>query len=337
MKNSNEKKTFTDTIKLGINSYLNLPFNVTYDTSWGISKIISKNQFIINNCHFNDEIDYIKVSEYITYNKIVEGVIVFKSLDRNNVYFRYSYTKDGSVKRDITQNKNTLQSYVFNPNTATPIFFLDKNVLPIEYKKDDKGEPILSERLNVIKKTLNYTNKMENAIKKGNTYEIPNFKAIILDKETYFDNNIHKLLAICFYDGINSYKFYRGDYSSDNIMLKHCFNKLFLPKYKNYNVYIHNGSNFDLIFLLEYLLNRQGIILNPLYKDGRFLSINIKYEVKSKDKADMFNLTINDSMLLLNSSLLKLCKAFNVENQKDIFPYHFLILLRLPVVLNYSI
>ena len=45
---------------------------------------------------------------------------------------------------------------------------------------------------------------MENAIKKGNTYEIPNFKAIILDKETYFDNNIHKLLAICFYDDINT-------------------------------------------------------------------------------------------------------------------------------------
>ena len=316
------RKTFIDTIKLGIKPYLNIPFNTFYE-SWGDVKIISKIDTILSNIKFNTDIEYIKISEYITYNKIVEGVIVFKSSDKENVNFRDSYTKDGNLRRDFTLNNKKLQSYLFNLNTSTPVFYMDRNVLPIEYKKDEKGNPILSERVNVIKKTLNYTDKMENAFKKGKLYVIPEFKAITLDIETYIVNNYQKLLCICFYDGVNTYKYYRNDYSSDNIMLRECFNQIFISKYKNYKIYIHNGSNFDLIFLLEYLLNRQGIIINPLYKDGQFLSLNIKYEVKTKDKSDLFDIYIHDSYLLLTSSLSKLCKAFNVENQKDIFPYYF--------------
>ena len=35
-----------------------------------------------------------------------------------------------------------------------------------------------------------------------------------LDIETYIDNNLHKILCICFYDGKQTFKFYINDYIS---------------------------------------------------------------------------------------------------------------------------
>ena len=132
------------------------------------------------------------------------------------------------------------------------------------------------------------------------------------------------LLSICFYDGRNSFKFYRSHYDSDISMLKHCFDIILSEKYHQYTMYIHNGSNFDLIFLVEYLLNREGVILpNPLHKDNKFLSLDVQYSVVKDDKTNLCKIKILDSYLLLSNSLSKLGKALNAKTQKDIFPYYF--------------
>ena len=175
--------------------------------------------------------------------------------------------------------------------------FLDYNILPTEYKVDKKGRPT-SERLNIIS-TLKPSEK------------VGKFKGITLDIETYIHNNEHKLLCICFYNGVKTFSFYRSDYESDNSMLKQCFNKLFVRQNDNHNIYIHNGSSFDLVFILEYLLNRDGLKLIPLYdyNSNTLKAISIKYRSKNKDgKDDIFTINIQDSMLLLINSLSKLGK-----------------------------
>ena len=93
-------------------------------------------------------------------------------------------------------------------------------------------------------------------------------------------------------------------------MITQCFNKLLIKKYHNYNIYIHNGSNFDLIFLLEYLLNRKKVQLTPLYSDGLIKRLTVNYCILNENKKDDYcTLRIMDSYLLLINSLSKLSNS----------------------------
>ena len=87
-------------------------------------------------------------------------------------------------------------------------------------------------------------------------------------------------------------------------------------KYNGYNVYAHNFSNFDGIFLLR-ILNKIGDI-KPTFKDGRIISIKFKFK-GLKTKKIIYSLNFFDSILLLPNSLRKLAKSFNVETQKGNF------------------
>ena len=136
-----------------------------------------------------------------------------------------------------------------------------------------------------------------------------NLKLITLDTETYVDESGNmQLYCICFYDGSDSYSFYITDYLDVNEMLKDVFNSLLNNKYNKHSIYIHNGSSFDLIFLLKYLASVPKVKLRPLMKDGKFIQIEIRL--------GSYKFSIKDSLLLLPSSLEKLAKAFGVEQQK---------------------
>lgn len=101
-------------------------------------------------------------------------------------------------------------------------------------------------------------------------------------------------------------------------MLDALFSALFIRSNKGKIVYIHNGSKFDLIFLLKHLVNYQGVDVNPIVKDGSFINLEIRYGPKHQ-----YVINIRDSFLLLPSSLEKLAKQFKVPNLKGIFPYSF--------------
>ena len=112
-------------------------------------------------------------------------------------------------------------------------------------------------------------------------------------------------------------------------MLDCCFDKIFVKQYADYNIYIHNEAKFDLVFLLYYLLNRKDINTGEevIYKDGKFIQINISKEFKilekGKEKIIKSKFKILDSLLILNHSLADLGKSFNVKMQKDFFPHTF--------------
>src|SRR6185369_1710594 len=140
-----------------------------------------------------------------------------------------------------------------------------------------------------------------------------------LDIETYLEDNIHKPYLICIHDGKRSVDYYLNplDINGKSNMFKDALYYLFTRKFNGKNIYIHNSSNFDLVFLLKYLVEHKNITkFNPIVKDGKFISLEVFYN-------GGYKLTFLDSYLLLPSSLYNLCKAFKIEQSKDIFPHKF--------------
>ena len=111
------------------------------------------------------------------------------------------------------------------------------------------------------------------------------------------------------------------DYKNHEELLKDAILSLLKPKYSGYNVYIHNLSNFDGIFLLKTLAElldseKYKISVTPVLRDGSFISIKIKF--------DKYSISFRDSYLLLPISLRELSSQFKVEHPKTIFPHNFL-------------
>lgn len=95
-------------------------------------------------------------------------------------------------------------------------------------------------------------------------------------------------------------------------------NKLLIKANSKKSVYIHNSSNFDLIFILKHIANFPGVRLEPTIRDGRFLNLKIKYGSKKE-----FFINFKDSYLLLPASLNNSAKQFKVESPKGMFPHNF--------------
>jgi len=138
-------------------------------------------------------------------------------------------------------------------------------------------------------------------------------KFITLDIETYIENGDLIPYLISFYDGIKCYNFWIEDYKSTEEMVLDCFSSIFVRKYNNYNIYMHNMAKFDIIFLLKYLVKLWR--LDPRIHNGRIISIKVN--------SGKYNFELKDSYLILLASLDKLCKSFQVESVKAIFPYLF--------------
>nr|AAC33727.1 B type DNA polymerase [Cyclocybe aegerita] len=142
-------------------------------------------------------------------------------------------------------------------------------------------------------------------------------KIISMDLETILINNKHIPYLLSWYDG-NITKSYFIDSIENNIennienMISRAMNDICIRKYKNYKVYLHNFAKFDGYFLVKYL-SKLGFIDNIIINKGRIITLKFIY--------NKYSITFKDSYLLLPSSLRKLCKSFNTQTQKDIFPY----------------
>ena len=159
-------------------------------------------------------------------------------------------------------------------------------------------------------------------IKKSKIDEVNDNKFITLDIETRMINNIIKPYCISFFDGKECKSFYLLDYHNEEEMLKSCLKSIFIRKYMNYKIYVHNLSNFDGIFLLKVLSSFTNVRINPILRDGNMINIKISYFINDKSKKP-YIYDFRDSYLILPTSLRKLAKAFNVETKKGIFPYKF--------------
>ena len=139
---------------------------------------------------------------------------------------------------------------------------------------------------------------------------------ITLDIETFINENSLYPYLISFYDGKNSYSFGLWDYKNVEEMMLDCLSSIFIRKYNGYKIYVHNLAKFDIIFLLKYII-KLGF-LQPVIHNDKIISLQVNYG-KNKE----YQVEFKDSLLILTTSLAKLCKAFNVENSKSIFPHFF--------------
>jgi hypothetical protein len=93
--------------------------------------------------------------------------------------------------------------------------------------------------------------------------------------------------------------------------IKNFFIQFIQPKYHKFVLYAHNLSGFDGILILEslvYLSEDNGFRIEPLIRDNKIISIKIKFG-KMKDNRYRYHITFHDSLLILLSSLEKLCKS----------------------------
>jgi len=85
-----------------------------------------------------------------------------------------------------------------------------------------------------------------------------------------------------------------------------------------YTFYAHNLGRFDSVFLIKACILLEDIDIKPKWKDNKILSITI-YNKKNKCKFKVL-----DSIQMINGSLDSLCKSFEINHKKGIFPHNFI-------------
>jgi hypothetical protein len=147
-----------------------------------------------------------------------------------------------------------------------------------------------------------------------------------LDIETYVENNIAVPYAIGYKTKYNTEIFYMDNslgYSNDEIILI-CINSMMVPNNHNSFFYVHNLGHFDGVIIIKALMNTRfnHDFEFKIYNDnnGDIVSISIKKKLKNKK---IIKITILDSFKMLPMSLNLLCKEFDSNTIKDVFPYKF--------------
>ena len=311
---------------------LKLPKNINYDC-WGKYTKISAYSFGIKNIVFNKNIAFIQVDKGNDKN-----ILRIEMVNGTIYYLADKFIGKKLIDRSlISVNKHEL-------TLPEPIDSIDPDDL--ELLKVVNNTPILTYDLSNI--TLKPQIERNIAItysdkdKTGKPKDKATFAT--LDLETILGDvskGVQSMKLVCASVAFESItkSYYLADFlhsyhkdvlegktidceSAKTVLINRLFEDLFetrisLPPKNKLVIYIHNGSKFDLVFLVNELLNFDKYNLECLYKDGNFLSLTIK------DKKTNVSIQIKDSLLILQSSLDKLAKSFNVPLSKTIFPYTF--------------
>ena len=155
------------------------------------------------------------------------------------------------------------------------------------------------------------------------------------DLETFIDSDgLSKVYALGFTTNMDLKPnlYYLTDVSDNldfDLLILTCIDKMLVRKYNNFIFYTHNFGRFDCIFIFN-VLKKANIIkgfdyynLKTTIRDETIIKLDIKIKKKTSNKSEFIKISIVDSLNLLNNSLDKLTKDFNVNIKKGIFPYNF--------------
>ena len=142
----------------------------------------------------------------------------------------------------------------------------------------------------------------------------PSFSAITLKLETReaFYSSELEIVSACYYDGVNYNTYFINDYEDSVALILALITDLFSqPENHGKNVYGHNFSGFDSIFILQTLaeFTRKFKIIK---KEDMVISLKVDPLVEG-DLDNLVSLTFLDSKSLLPAELVELGKAFGVE------------------------
>ena len=124
--------------------------------------------------------------------------------------------------------------------------------------------------------------------------------------------------------------------TSEQLVLN-CLNDMLVNKYNGYTFYTHNFGRYDSTFLLKILkeenlrIGYEHYKIKEICRDNKILKLTIKVKKSLSDKTfkkprkdpGYNTITIVDSLNILNQSLDKLCRSFDVPVVKGNFPYSF--------------
>jgi hypothetical protein len=103
---------------------------------------------------------------------------------------------------------------------------------------------------------------------------------------------------------------------------------MLIDKYNNYIFYAHNLGGYDVLFIYHALLtanlNKEYYKLKTTTRDKTIIRLDIKINKLTKNnKNKSIKISFVDSLNLLNCNLDKICKDFNLDINKEIFPHSF--------------
>src|SRR5882724_1568891 len=144
--------------------------------------------------------------------------------------------------------------------------------------------------------------------------EFKTAKILVFDIETILIDNVQIPYLFSLYNGDKSFSWF-ADIKNPKSAVDSLFKELLRPKYKGYQLYAHNLSGFDIIFIWEKLAELSlTYSVGILKRENKILSITISGNNKNT------SITIKDSFLLLPSSLKQLTQNFGTEVQKGLEP-----------------
>jgi hypothetical protein len=276
------------------------------------------------------------------------------NLDKLTVYLRYQGKKqfyliiikliDSNIKNieeNITREEKNIEKsfnkYVYNLKTGICVYEcidLIKNSDLFIRETKDISLIVQENKVIEIKRRIKFEELKYEKFQIKSSYKgmsNPNFG--VLDVETSKDEKgISHIYALGFVTLLEKNKiniFYLTDYISSldsNLLVILCIDSLLISKYHNYNFYIHNMGNFDVIYLYKILKEfnlhkkEEYYILKTSFRDDVMLKLSISIKVNKKK---YIKINLIDSLNILNNNLKSLGKAFNVETKKGLFPYNF--------------
>lgn len=257
--------------------------------------------------------------DFTSWGQILSMTNHFARVKRYNSNFIYHIIiYDKEVKVTLKNKNNTILEFIDRPIENGNLNSFQRIIRNHEY--------IFIDNKCVLKKIKRETKFLTPLI----GYASLSNKFITLYIETRTIDNIFIPYCISYFDGNKATSFYLSDYKNSDDMLISCIISLLKRKYNGYKIYVHNLSNFDGIFLLRILSNIPNFILDPIIRDGKLINLSLKKQVGQRT----YKIDFRDSLLMLPISLDKLSKAFQVENNKTIFPYLFVNNKEIPLTYN---
>jgi len=256
-----------------------LPCNMDYE-SWG-EVVYNKNDFLIIE-------DNLKKVIY----KITKHYSKVKIFDNTTIEL-------------INQNTNktiiTFKDSIFNNNINIFQRFIDHYNHEYFYQDNKLICKIIEKKLNIMQ-PIKQDKKIIN-------------KFITLDIETMVQNNVHIPFCLSYYDGIKTYSFYLTDFKDSDQMLQSAIESLLKPKYSGYNIYIHNLSKFDGVFLFKFLSifksNKFNTQLTPINRSGNIINWKLNFSSVNSKRQLKYFINFRDSLLMFpEQSLDKLAIYF---------------------------
>lgn len=256
-------------------------------------------------------------------NQNARSYIVFKDKNGKNVKMYYTI----NIQKTYHYVNLWKERLFKNPIFSFKDYMIDsKNLTNFKRTIFVKGDE---------KETYHFNNgevvlfmKMKENVKFIPKLELPkpikNFDSLIkiltLDIETKDFGNNKIPVCMSIYDGSKTKNFIFKDHNSWMDEMAKALKTIFIREYDSYNVYVHNLSYFDMIFIID-SLSILGKV-KPLMRDDRVLKLDIAFETGKRKKK--CHIKFLDSFLLLPSSLKDLSKSFNIQHKKSIFPLLFL-------------